>query len=136
MKTKYLLFLLLLVVTNVYSKDRIHPSDWYSNNPTFAKKYNELMLNHPVKKEWLQKLNGVGAPVKQILLSGIQYEYGHSCKPHDCADNQVHVLFNPKKKQIYAIYGLNEKGTFLNQNYSKLIKEKLIELSELKLKSK
>lgn len=126
----------MLVTTNVYSKSNVPPWEWYNNNPTFAKEFNKLVKKHPVKKEWLRKLNGVGSPVKNISLDGVKYEYGYSCKPHDCADNQIHVLYNPQKKQIYAIYGLNEIGRFLDINYPKTIKEKLIELSRLKLKTK
>jgi len=126
----------MVVVTNAYSKDSVLPWDWYSNNSSFAKEYDKIMKNHPVKKVWLRKLKGVGSPVKKISLDGIQYDYVHSCKPHDCANNQIHVLYNTKKKQIFALYGLDEKGNFLSNKYSESIKKKLIELSGLKTNTK
>ena len=56
----------------------------------YKKAYAE-MLSFP---SWVSKAQGTASPVEKITTDGKSFTIGHMCKPHDCADNQLTVVFN------------------------------------------
>ncbi|MBJ2244831.1 Ivy family c-type lysozyme inhibitor [Pseudomonas haemolytica] len=56
----------------------------------YKKAYAE-MLSHPT---WVSKAQGTASPVEKVSAEGKSFTVGHMCKPHDCADNQLIVVFN------------------------------------------
>lgn len=45
------------------------------------------------KTAWLAKLNGPAPPVKTVKVAGADYQLVSVCKPHDCADNNMVLLY-------------------------------------------
>ena len=56
----------------------------------YKKAYAE-MLSFP---GWVSKAQGTASPVERVSVEGKSFTVGHMCKPHDCADNQLSVVFN------------------------------------------
>ncbi len=56
----------------------------------YKKAYAE-MLSFP---SWVSKAQGTASPVERVSVEGKSFTVGHMCKPHDCADNQLSVVFN------------------------------------------
>ncbi len=56
----------------------------------YKKAYAE-MLSYPT---WVSKAQGTASPVEKVSAEGESFTVGHMCKPHDCADNQLIVVFN------------------------------------------
>ncbi|NWD34125.1 lysozyme inhibitor [Pseudomonas reactans] len=56
----------------------------------YKKAYAE-MLSFP---SWVSKAQGTASPVEKVSADGKSFTVGHMCKPHDCADNQLIVVFN------------------------------------------
>ncbi|MFC6299582.1 lysozyme inhibitor [Pseudomonas sp. CCM 7893] len=56
----------------------------------YKKAYAE-MLGFP---SWVSKAQGTASPVEDVKADGKTFTVGHMCKPHDCANNQLIVVFN------------------------------------------
>ncbi len=56
----------------------------------YKKAYAE-MLSYP---SWVSKAQGTASPVETVSADGKRFTVGHMCKPHNCADNQLIVVFN------------------------------------------
>jgi hypothetical protein len=48
-------------------------------------------------------LNGTATPSKQVPVGGEPYTLAWVCKPHDCGDNQLYVLFAPGARQAWGL---------------------------------
>lgn len=64
------------------------------------KKAYAQMLSFPA---WVSKAQGTATPVEQVSADGKNYTVGHMCKPHDCADNQMIVVFNADGTQSWGL---------------------------------
>jgi hypothetical protein len=56
----------------------------------YKKAYAE-MLSFP---SWVSKAQGTASPLEKASADGKSFTVGHMCKPHDCADNQLSVVFS------------------------------------------
>ena len=56
----------------------------------YKKAYAE-MLSFP---SWVSKAQGAASPVERVSVEGKSFTVGYMCKPHDCADNQLSVVFS------------------------------------------
>lgn len=55
------------------------------------------------KQGWLAKLAGSPEALDQtVKFGGVEYRYGRACKPHDCYDNNMVVLYSPAQGTIYG----------------------------------
>ena len=61
-------------------------------------------------KAFMERGDGVVAPMKTIDLAGHPYRLDHLCKPHDCSGNVLAVLWSPGGRQVWAAL-VNEGGT-------------------------
>src|SRR5262249_37668082 len=57
--------------------------------------------------QWTRNLtstrgNYVGTPVEYVSLAGVTYEMFNACKPHECSDSRVEVMFAPNGTQFWA----------------------------------
>jgi hypothetical protein len=52
------------------------------------------------RMRWISHFDGVTVPLAAIDFAGRPLAWGMSCKPHDCGDNQVRVLFDPAGGRI------------------------------------
>lgn len=64
-------------------------------------------LGPRAKLPWLVKMSN-SAPVRKLTLEGVEYQLAGPCKPHDCADNNLLLLYAPTRGAVYG--HLFEKG--------------------------
>ncbi|MFP3517035.1 Ivy family c-type lysozyme inhibitor [Pseudomonas sp. SIMBA_077] len=60
----------------------------------------QKMLAFP---DWVSSGQGTSSPLQEVELEGQKYTLGQMCKPHDCGDNQLVVVFSPDKKQAWGL---------------------------------
>ncbi|NMY04599.1 lysozyme inhibitor [Pseudomonas sp. WS 5059] len=65
----------------------------------YKKAYAE-MLSLP---SWVSKAQGTASPVEKVSADGKSFTVGHMCKPHDCADNQLSVVFSADGKKSWGL---------------------------------
>lgn len=65
----------------------------------YKKAYAE-MLSFP---SWVSKAQGTASPVEKVSADGKSFTMGHMCKPHDCADNQLSVVFSADGKKSWGL---------------------------------
>ena len=80
-------FSLMLIATGA-SAEQYLPE--IASKAPYKKAYAE-MLSFP---SWVSKAQGAASPVERVSVEGKSFTVGHMCKPHDCADNQLSVVFN------------------------------------------
>lgn len=57
----------------------------------------------PLAREpWLAKLSGPAAPVRTVRVAGVDYQLAAVCKPHDCYDHNIVLLWAPGVRGIYG----------------------------------
>lgn len=64
-------------------------------------------LGARAKTPWLAKLDN-SAPVRTVTVGGVAYRVATPCKPHDCADNNMLVMYAPSTQAVVG--KLFEKG--------------------------
>lgn len=65
----------------------------------YQKAYAE-MLSFP---SWVSKAQGAASPVEKVSADGKSFTVGFMCKPHDCADNQLSVVFSADGKKSWGL---------------------------------
>jgi len=117
--------------TNGYEKDFVYPWDLLKDEEFKSLYYQALgKLNNVY---WIKKMQGVGSPVKKLILDGKEYLFITFCKPHACNTDFVLLLYNPQNKEIFGYY-VSEKGKYPIGNIDKN-KEKLLNRAYAKTNS-
>jgi hypothetical protein len=60
------------------------------------------VLGPKVREDWLATLDGPAVPTSKINVAGSEYVFASSCKNHDCADNNVVLLYSPALGKVYG----------------------------------
>jgi len=60
----------------------------------------QQMLAFP---DWVRTGQGTSTPLQEVEIGGQKYTLGQMCKPHDCGDNQLIVVFSPDKKKAWGL---------------------------------
>jgi hypothetical protein len=67
----------------------------------------KTMLGPDVVPDWVKTyadtLDGPATPSITVPVSGDSYTLGFTCKAHDCAGNQLYVLFAPGARQAWGL---------------------------------
>jgi hypothetical protein len=75
--------------------------------PAYARALTSLLDHAGNLPSWIRetrktKGNYVGSPGGPVTINGSTYELFHACKPHDCTDNQLAILFTPNGIQAWG----------------------------------
>ncbi len=54
------------------------------------------------REPWITDLDGPAPPARMVTVAGTDYRLLAVCKPHDCADNKLIVLYSPANKAVYG----------------------------------
>ena len=66
------------------------------------------------QERWLARLDGPAPELKTRRVLGTDYTVVATCKPHDCADNNLLLLYSPALEQVYGkVYELKAGTTWL-----------------------
>lgn len=74
--------------------------------PAFKASWDRLFLRNRNVDRWVHVFggggNGVSGPAEPVAADGRQFLSTDVCKPHDCADNRLYVLFTADGSQAWA----------------------------------
>ena len=71
-------------------------------------------LGAKAQERWLARLDGPAPELKTRKILGTDYTVVATCKPHDCADNNLLLLYSPSLEQLYGkVYELRGGTTWL-----------------------
>jgi Inhibitor of vertebrate lysozyme (Ivy) len=74
----------------------------------------QLMVSGETPPEWVKEytatLDGPPVPTIPVPLSGEVYTLGFTCKPGDCENNQLYVLFAPEGRDAWALLATPATG--------------------------
>lgn len=76
-------------------------------NPAYLRSLTSLLKSAGKLPNWTRqvlKTSGdyVGTPVAYSTIGGIRYELYYACKPHDCADSAMELMFAPNGTKAWA----------------------------------
>jgi hypothetical protein len=92
----------------VMASDDIYLTDTIKK-PAYAQSLSNLLKDSRDLPAWTKqtlKVSGdyVGDPMVSSNVDGTSYELFTTCKPHDCSDSQLEVMFAPNGAQAWAAY--------------------------------
>jgi hypothetical protein len=76
------------------------PSD-FLKDPLFKTVYYKA-LGAKAKERWLAEMDGPAPEVKNVTFGGVEYAMGAVCKPRDCGDNNMVLLYSAAQGAVYA----------------------------------
>ncbi len=76
------------------------PADLLAD-PRFKSLYFKA-LGTRAQERWLATLDGPSPPVKKLAVSGTEYLFASSCKPHDCAEHNTVLLYSAARAVVYG----------------------------------
>jgi hypothetical protein len=95
-----------LLATTAQAADPMVTTDDLLKNPKFKSAYTAA-LGPKAKEKWLATMTN-SALVRKVTVAGDEFQVATPCKPHDCGDNNLMLLFSPAKGVVYG--KLYEKG--------------------------
>jgi hypothetical protein len=67
--------------------------------PTLFRNYQAMLPEEYRKAAWLYKLDGVTLSIDEgMMIGGVPFIRVYGCKPHDCGDEQVSLIFSTDGK--------------------------------------
>lgn len=98
----------LLICSPVLASNDVYLTDAIKNLG-YAQSLSNLLKGSRDLPAWTKqtlKTSGdyVGDPMTNSTVEGISYELFTTCKPHDCSDSQLEVMFAPSGAQAWAAY--------------------------------
>lgn len=67
--------------------------------PTLFRNYQAMLPEEYRKASWLYKLDGVTLSIDEgLMIGGVPYIRVYGCKPHDCGEEQVSLIFSTDGK--------------------------------------
>lgn len=65
-------------------------------------------LGSLAREAWLVQMDGPAKDLRQQRIAGVDYTVAGFCKPHDCQDNSVSLLYDAAQGRVYGL--LQQKG--------------------------
>lgn len=93
-------------LTAAVAADATATTDDLLKSPQFKSLY-LAALGAKAKEKWLATMTNSGL-VRTENIAGERWQVATPCKPHDCADNNLLLLYSPTRGEIYG--HLHEKG--------------------------
>jgi len=88
-------------------------------NPSYFRALTNLLKEYRDLPRWTKQVletsgDYVGGTAIYSTVDGTKYELFHTCKAHDCSDNQLEVMFSPNGTQVWgAIMESGKSITYL-----------------------
>lgn len=60
------------------------------------------------REAWIAKLDGPSSTLRQVEVGGVRYWLGTACKPHDCGDNSLVLLWDGAGAKVHGL--VQQKG--------------------------
>lgn len=91
-------------------------------DPAFKKAYVKA-LGRFAKEPWLMQLDGPAPETRKVTIAGTEYFLISSCKNHDCAENNMTVLYAPSKNLVQGKVRLAGKSALIGSPPPAVAKE-------------
>lgn len=91
--------------------DTMTTTDDLLKDPKFRSAYT-ASLGARAQEKWLARMTN-SALVRETTVAGTAYQVATPCKPHDCADNNLLLLYAPGKGNVYGKLVEKGKSTFI-----------------------
>jgi hypothetical protein len=89
-----------------WAADPMITTDDLLKDPRFKAAYLGA-LGPKAKERWLAQMSN-SSLVRKVSVGGDEYQVATPCKPHDCGDNNLLLLYSPARGVVYG--KLFEKG--------------------------
>ncbi|WP_097304047.1 Ivy family c-type lysozyme inhibitor [Pseudomonas chlororaphis] len=67
---------------------------------------------------WVSEAKGTATPIENVSVDGKSFTMGKMCKPHDCLDNQLFVVFSADGKKSWGLLVTRaEDGKAFNKQF-------------------
>jgi hypothetical protein len=80
----------------------------------FSKAYHAI-LGGKAGEKWLSTLSGPSTPATKSSILGVEYLVLQSCKPHDCGEHNILIIYSPASHAVYAKLVEEGKATILGK---------------------
>ncbi len=100
---------------------RLGPPDLLGD-PRFKAAYLRA-LGASAQERWLARLEGPGSELRKVKVAGTEYALAATCKPHDCADSNLVLLWAPKAAVLHGLVFQNGRNTLLGNPPPEVAKE-------------
>jgi len=70
--------------------------------PEYKAAYRALFTDAAATPAWMRE-GGTASPGRVVTIGGADYEFYSHCKPHDCGDNMMYVLFSRDRQHAWAL---------------------------------
>lgn len=89
------------------SSQSIYPQELLDSQPTLKSEYQTLMK--PVESDhgWVKSI-GTASPVSQVKIDDQEYAVISSCKPHDCASENLVAMMTPSSDKAVGALAVNK----------------------------
>jgi hypothetical protein len=91
-------------------------------DPAFKAAYLKA-LGRLKSESWLAELDGPARDTKRVTVAGSKYLLTGSCKNHDCAENNVTILYSPERKLVYGKVRMAGKSVLIGSPPPAVAKE-------------
>ena len=102
--------------------DQVYAWDMVETRPKFKTAWLKV-LGSRSKTEWLATLRGPGSQNTKVTVDGQEYLQVGSCKPHDCGDNNVIILWSEPRNALYAMVHEAGRSTHLGKPPANVAKQ-------------
>ena len=100
---------------------RLSPSDLL-RDARFKAAY--LQALGPLAKErWLARMEGPAPELRQVKVAGNDFALAATCKPHDCADHNMVLLWTPKPGVLHGLVFQQGRSTLIGNPPPEVAKE-------------
>ncbi|MGL4767588.1 MAG: Ivy family c-type lysozyme inhibitor [Formosimonas sp.] len=89
--------------------------DWNKNSTFRGALFKTFKASGVAMPEWLRQGGGGSAPAKVIQSGATNFVLLDTCKPRDCGNNAIYVLFDPASKLTAAVAKFDKKTTWIGK---------------------
>ncbi|KGI63992.1 C-lysozyme inhibitor [Enterobacter sp. UCD-UG_FMILLET] len=91
----------LLTATAAYAQTEMTVSSLATDSET-SKAFHKMSKGHNLP-DWVMK-GGTSTPAMRVTVDNKAYQVVSACKPHDCAAEQIAILYSPDTKSMSAVF--------------------------------
>lgn len=91
----------LLTATAAYAQTEMTVSSLATDSET-SKAFHKMSKGHNLPV-WVMK-GGTSTPAMRVTVDNKAYQVVSACKPHDCAAEQIAILYSPDTKSMSAVF--------------------------------
>ncbi len=75
------------------------------------------------KERWLARMEGPAPELRKVKVAGNDFALAATCKPHDCADHNMVVLWTPKPGVLHGLVHQRGRSTLIGNPPPEVAKE-------------